>query len=1680
MDTLYNTNERFLEASKKFPRFLSTRRRPLNSTGGKLLQSIIEEIGAVEDAIIDYKKDFFIVNYLDRPNEFVDYLFYAHIGDIEDFNNFSLKAPALEVTTDKDSFYASLENLAYYQDGRLFFYADPETVEYTYNGYIYKKETTKIHIWNVFDEFAWWVGLERLPEETNKALMYRIVDVFRKRPSSSKTGLKNVIKNTLLNYGNIDDEEIKFELPDENNMKLINSEGKTLYDELSSFNRDIARTKKWDIDYWENPFAKFDYIPHVWDAEVKNYKDGVGYNDSLKVTTVKELDTELGTAVNIYGYKKSKEKIEEYFRRADIKKELTLKLKKYDDIMNPLKVQYKITASTLGEIKYPNRDYVNLYVIKERKTNYPLETMVICTDGFDVVHKNALIEGHRYRAEVLPDNEFLLSKCEVKNADGSVAQNLMREYDQFEFDQFGNIKNRDQKFYGDSIYDFTSSINLNDSENGFSITDLGSKAAFSFETEGSSSKNLNNKLIMDYNVLPFSIIGNSYYISGKGYTLDKAMGKYLIDADENEAASLVIDFYGNYLEYSLPRAALSAVSVKVYIDDALNEIFSYPVLNMNTSQRSPEPISLDKYSHIRVEIVRLKGKPIVENILAKRYEVKVWADKEEMVAGAGGYFVLPEKPLVNIDVEILNHGGTDFEINSVVVGKKLTKANSTYITEEFVAGKNQVLDVDSLGKINLFDITTGSYADYLPYPEYVNNSDTGQDLYLDTSAFSNITYSSCPIKTAENGTKYITVPSGKAISEIEIYGRYKKLVAKRSFQEILGLKTGDSVKASKSLKAVIINNQKAAEFSSSLILTKNANYVEVELQDEDKESFEAAFISSKLKNVVVIKSEYKGSFSGFYLYPKDTAEYIAYNTQKVVQEVTGDAGGGEDIRIINSFSPAIPKGAEVLYELKDPVVLEGSDIPISVDFLIEGEAKKWTTTRLTPIQITLDLGSDKDKYISSEELILSEKFNISNSIELKNIYLVENREIELGKYLVTVPDYINVVYENVKTTEHRDDNGTSFYVEVDGFNKLPHTNIVEINELIVGGKSLAPSEYELLGGPGFIFWKNEALYGESFVVTYTYKKPKYLTFKSLDMLYEISGYNIDSYEMVNQRDYRIEKAVDSEILEADLGYFTTRPDKIRVICENPCYTSRIDSAGLTPKIQIRKIADDNSLVVKSGYYYIGGKEHWYFTSKKEKEVNRVDGIEIDGGERVGDGYALYKEAKNYLKNSKMDRKVMNATATFNFTDGSIDPGISKAEHYGACETLSLWNPYRMKMTPSIAYDGDAIIFSPESDSSYAYMDITKMIKGGSILKICFSGLLSFSLCEDIFIDGQRLSKSAYLKTLAVIPVRKDIAAIDINRLDIENHRYYLLVYGSGAIIELIVKQAGKNEDEYSFDDFLRNMARFNIKIEEKAGGKETVRCDFTDAGMIFEGLELSKDMVLRTGTSVDWGITKLKTFDLEAEITKTGALCRNGIIVFTSDSDFLESKPLRLDYLEYIKTLYIKVNSYPVNKLKGFNLHVLGSDITGSEFMSLEKASDTNLLAISGNMLKQYMKIRIEAEEGKEIESIEVFAAYKEESDAGPKVFTLDNGSAITKIYDLGFEGNFRLKCVDLSSDKKKSKAKFFVRGIRYDSFDNVYTKWYEAGENHIFNNYRYFQFRIDLEDKEESICIRSFDMEAV
>ena len=131
----YEAYDRFLEAVKKFPRWTNLRRRPIESNGGKILRSIIEEIARVEDAIIEYKKDFFLVNYIGREEELLDYIYIAQVGDIENLDSFILEDPSFSVTEEEAKFIQD-KSLALYRDGYVFLYETntDNQLTYTYNG----------------------------------------------------------------------------------------------------------------------------------------------------------------------------------------------------------------------------------------------------------------------------------------------------------------------------------------------------------------------------------------------------------------------------------------------------------------------------------------------------------------------------------------------------------------------------------------------------------------------------------------------------------------------------------------------------------------------------------------------------------------------------------------------------------------------------------------------------------------------------------------------------------------------------------------------------------------------------------------------------------------------------------------------------------------------------------------------------------------------------------------------------------------------------------------------------------------------------------------------------------------------------------------------------------------------------------------------------------------------------------------------------------------------------------------------------------------------------------------------------------------------------------------------------------------------------------------------------------
>ncbi len=709
MNTIYKTYDRFIEAAKKFPRWNNIRRRPTKSVGGDLLRSIIEEIGKVEDAIIEYKKDFFIVNYIDKEDKIVNYLYSAQIGNIKDFDEFKVLNPELEVTTDIRDFYLNINEKVYYQDSYLIVKNKVDSIRYSYNGYEYVVNTEKTHIWNIFDEFAWWAGIERFEDEENRALLIRTINQFRNRPNSSETGLKNVIYNTLSGIGSINLDEIKFEQSNEDNLYLLNDDGEILYEEISKFNRDIARTKRWDMDYWDNSFRNLLYIAHPWDVPVEHYQDGVGYNNSLYVSTVKDLNVDNETTVTINGYKKSSASVEEYIKNNNLSKNIDLTLTKYNNEIKPFYVQYKIEASPLTEISDPSQVYVDSYRTSKKEISYSIDSLIESKENIVVTPRNKLEPNKQYIVKVLPSAEnystMEILKFQLKHSTGT--KDLLIPKGSFGYNDRGLFVNKTVLFHADSVTDLNSSTNLEDYRyGGMVLTDSGVEATCSIDVTGIAATK-SQPLTISTSCDLYSIMSNPSYIKTEDFTLQNAA--YISGKSTITPSILTIELLCRDLEFNLDKAtsdlASGYVNIETYIDDNLDLNHSYYNVSVGTFKK----YSLKQFQlrNVKVVIKRNTAVPIkVSNISVSRYEVKVVTSegtdispktKESVILPAfngGKYYV---------DITVRNYGQNKPVINCIHIGANLNILTSAYNVEINTNGlEDPELIIDSNCRVDVY------------------------------------------------------------------------------------------------------------------------------------------------------------------------------------------------------------------------------------------------------------------------------------------------------------------------------------------------------------------------------------------------------------------------------------------------------------------------------------------------------------------------------------------------------------------------------------------------------------------------------------------------------------------------------------------------------------------------------------------------------------------------------------------------------------------------------------------------------------------------------------------------------------------------------------------------------------------------------------------------------------------
>ena len=117
----------------------------------------------------------------------------------------------------------------------------------------------------------------------------------------------------------------------------------------------------------------------------------------------------------------------------------------------------------------------------------------------------------------------------------------------------------------------------------------------------------------------------------------------------------------------------------------------------------------------------------------------------------------------------------------------------------------------------------------------------------------------------------------------------------------------------------------------------------------------------------------------------------------------------------------------------------------------------------------------------------------------------------------------------------------------------------------------------------------------------------------------------------------------------------------------------------------------------------------------------------------------------------------------------------------------------------------------------------------------------------------------------------------------------------------------------------------------------------------------------------------------------------------------------------------------------------------------------------------------------KVINNIEVYVQYSEKSRYPLSIKNYKNGYMTSKLYDTTQIGTYTISNID--STLNSDYTNYYVRGYRQDEMNGVFTQWYPInlhGDNHIFEGYQYFQFRIEITNDTVEGEVNSIELEVL
>lgn len=1631
---MQSAQQAFEKAVQHFPSWMDIRKRKHKSIGGHYLRSITEEVSGINEAIEDYRKSFFAYNYVGKEDTVIDYVWSSTIGAV-DLEHIVLTSPALPITNEAKVFNNNRSTYAYYEDGKLLFDfgMKGDAVQYTLHGKLYTAELKRLHLWNIFDEFALFSGMERQEGERNKALLDRILLTYKHVANSTEIGLKNAIANELSQLVDIDKDDIRIAKAGEANIHKKDKDGIAVSEHIVLNDADVNRGKVWNRNRWDHPFKELVFASHKWDQFIGNKQVGTGYGPSLFVQVAEEMSDNL-TDVVISVYKKSNIKIEQYLKSNRREVPIPLVLTKYKDQLSPLDVQYRITGEEVSNIS-ADSIYIEAYTKRSGEMVLPIEDVAI--DRYDKEYEIApggLLKSGTYKLRFIPKGPY--SKAQIKKvilAEGGQTHSLLQEKGGYRLEGDMLVAEA-SKFYGERTEEFYEAVNIENGLAGMSIRDVAKEGMLRLDVSGIENQYIRHGVKTTMTDITF----NNSYVSHEGFS--NTSGKW---SCKEPRGKLIVEGRMNELELSIEKGN---VAITTIVDGKSEFQLSSGAKLFKLSFAEPKDV--------RVEIEKLEntGDLAISQIRYTHYQINFSLSHGDLIRTPQGIAIPAGGGKRYLSMTIRSYTGFSPVLSYVYVGSSLQHA--IYETEEFTTGPDARLSIDSSCSVELVNTSTNEVvSNYSTASRFINNSDEPVYVELDMSILGEIKESAPKIEpTVYKGSSgyYVQIAPKSELSAISLTGELLKMTHRKKLYDVLKKSEQSELFASRQLQGFIVRDggQEELRRIDKDMISGEANIIKIVGMPDH---LEAAFVTDHRNRKEVVGTSY-GNFDFMYLYPKESTRYVAYNKEKVLAKRT------EGIEIVDLFMPQVPANRLICYRL------EKDGLPEGVSVLFAGDVE-WSIGK-KPIHITVEESAMAEQF-SVDSVTIPHRFIVSDYMVLDSTITDKEVSFHLPEYVLDIPEG----FELITRTELSDmEEG---YIKNDGFNKLRMARANRIVSLKKeDGSIIDEGSYELYKEEGIIYWKESSLAGERFSVVYEYEAPLYLHASNIDTLYDLVGYELESMEFLYEIVYQ---GISSSMMLRKEDRDQLAKGDFRIVqSSNPMMEVTLVEDSAIQINKLYKTYPSNKVFVNPGYYYVSQKEWYKYANPEEAEVNANIGIRFFEEERLNDEILLSQASSNYMKNTNMLSDDLRTICELDLVGNDILHANS-IRKLTASDTYNMWRLFETDLSFDNGYNGKGLRLSQHSPHGYISMDISEYAKAGQRLSAFAEETLA------VYLAVQR-DGGNYERTLGEELLLLERTGDFVHYTFKEDVKAVLVVTGSGVIDDLICTNAGTP----MVDVHTKNIHKAGFAIQEEQSDYNKVLL-FDPYHNTFERTEMDSGGV-RTATSMTWGLTKVHDYKSSwHDALKSRVLVAKDEYLKTEDlSGVIHLPAFRLNKREGIKNIHVVVNQILFDHMKGFDISALTGDAPDGDFVPVATETGTNHMVISGPRLSDYMKVVITMPKNHVIENVEVYAEYAETGNQ-IAIAHYTSGSFTTKLYDAGDADHYELERVLLDA-ASFGNSRLSVRGAKQNAEDLVWTEWKPVSldkkgnvTNEVrFKDYEYFQFKGELGNEEDRINIYRFELGVV